>query len=93
MVISLSSCLFVYLLKGGSSRWAAQRIRAEDEGKFDAVRAAKEGRPVFFTGEVGIGSGLFSMPKSHNVHIQLYEFIGQIIDDLFIYYIQYISHG
>ncbi|PQM37056.1 uncharacterized protein Pyn_03155 [Prunus yedoensis var. nudiflora] len=38
--------------QGDSSRWAAQRIRAENEGKFDAVRAAKEGRPVFFTGEM-----------------------------------------
>ncbi|CAL2241872.1 unnamed protein product [Prunus armeniaca] len=38
--------------QGGSSRWAAQRIRVENEGKFDAIRAAKEGRPVFFTGEM-----------------------------------------
>lgn len=38
--------------QGASSRWSAHRIRAEDEGKFDAVRAAKEGRPVYFTGEM-----------------------------------------
>ncbi|KAM1816317.1 hypothetical protein ACFX12_000736 [Malus domestica] len=38
--------------QGASSRWSAHRIRAEDEGKFDAVRAAKEGRPVLFTGEM-----------------------------------------
>ncbi|KAG8653503.1 hypothetical protein MANES_05G029200v8 [Manihot esculenta] len=35
-----------------SSSWSAYRILAEDNGKFDAIRAAKEGRPVFFTGEV-----------------------------------------
>ncbi|XP_021613579.1 proline iminopeptidase isoform X2 [Manihot esculenta] len=34
-----------------SSSWSAYRILAEDNGKFDAIRAAKEGRPVFFTGE------------------------------------------
>lgn len=27
-------------------------MRAEDESKFDALKAAKEGRPVLFTGEV-----------------------------------------
>lgn len=38
--------------QGASSRWSAHRIRAEDEGKFDAVKAAKEGNVVFFTGEM-----------------------------------------
>ncbi|KAL6982060.1 hypothetical protein U1Q18_023676 [Sarracenia purpurea var. burkii] len=38
--------------QGASSRWSALRIRAEDEGKFDANLAAKEGRPVPFTGEM-----------------------------------------
>ncbi|KAF2291178.1 hypothetical protein GH714_020535 [Hevea brasiliensis] len=37
---------------GDSSNWSAYRILAEDNGKFDAIRAAKEGRPVFFTGEM-----------------------------------------
>ncbi|XP_034708449.1 proline iminopeptidase [Vitis riparia] len=38
--------------QGASSRWSAHRIRAKDEGKFDAMKAAKEGRPVLFTGEM-----------------------------------------
>ncbi|CAK7348811.1 unnamed protein product [Dovyalis caffra] len=38
--------------QGDSSRWAAHRIRTEYDGKFDAIRAVKEGRPVFFTGEM-----------------------------------------
>uniref|UniRef100_A0A2N9FPR3 AB hydrolase-1 domain-containing protein n=1 Tax=Fagus sylvatica TaxID=28930 RepID=A0A2N9FPR3_FAGSY len=42
--------------QGASSRWSANRIRSEDEGKFDAINAAKEGRPVLFTGELmGMG--------------------------------------
>ncbi|XP_008232974.1 PREDICTED: proline iminopeptidase isoform X2 [Prunus mume] len=45
--------------QGGSSRWAAQRIRVENEGKFDAIRAAKEGRPVFFTGEVPVAAAVY----------------------------------
>lgn len=39
-------------LKGSSSRWSAHRIRAENEDKFDAIKAVREGRPVMFTGEV-----------------------------------------
>ncbi|XP_038681737.1 proline iminopeptidase-like [Tripterygium wilfordii] len=38
--------------QGASSQWSAQKIRAENESKFDAIRAAKEGRPVLFTGEM-----------------------------------------
>ncbi|XVF73115.1 hypothetical protein PTKIN_Ptkin12aG0175800 [Pterospermum kingtungense] len=38
--------------QGASSRWSAHRVRADHESKFDAIRAAKEGRPVFFTGEM-----------------------------------------
>ncbi|CAI9102030.1 OLC1v1000218C1 [Oldenlandia corymbosa var. corymbosa] len=38
--------------QGAASRWAAQRIRAEHENNFDAIKAAKEGRPVLFTGEM-----------------------------------------
>ncbi|KAB5569381.1 hypothetical protein DKX38_003174 [Salix brachista] len=38
--------------QGDSSLWSAHRIRTEDDGKFDAIRAVKEGRPVFFTGEM-----------------------------------------
>ncbi|GKU96820.1 hypothetical protein SLEP1_g10012 [Rubroshorea leprosula] len=37
---------------GASSRWSAQRLRAKHENKFDAIKAAGEGRPVLFTGEV-----------------------------------------
>lgn len=47
-----SEFLIVYNPKGASSRWSAHRIRAEHENKFDAIKAAKEGRPVLFTGEV-----------------------------------------
>ncbi|KAJ7962465.1 putative Proline iminopeptidase [Quillaja saponaria] len=38
--------------QGTSSRWSAQRIRAEDEEKFDATKAAREGQAVLFTGEM-----------------------------------------
>ncbi|XP_050235601.1 uncharacterized protein LOC126685718 [Mercurialis annua] len=38
--------------QGASSKWAAHRIMAEDNGQFNAIKAAKEGRPVFFTGEM-----------------------------------------
>ncbi|KAK1412219.1 hypothetical protein QVD17_33279 [Tagetes erecta] len=38
--------------QGAASQWAAHRIRAEHENKLDAVKAAREGRPVFLTGEM-----------------------------------------
>ncbi|KAL4586107.1 hypothetical protein LXL04_010738 [Taraxacum kok-saghyz] len=38
--------------QGAASQWAAHRVRLEHENKLDAVKAAKEGRPVFFTGEM-----------------------------------------
>lgn len=38
--------------QGAASQWSAHRIRAEHESKFDAIKAAKEGRPVLFTGEM-----------------------------------------
>ncbi|KDP43915.1 hypothetical protein JCGZ_20925 [Jatropha curcas] len=38
--------------QGSSSRWSAYRILAENNGKFDAIKAAKEGRQVYFTGEM-----------------------------------------
>ncbi|GAB2291051.1 hypothetical protein Dimus_025306 [Dionaea muscipula] len=38
--------------QGAASRWSAHRMRAEHEHIFDAIKAAKEGRPVFFTGEM-----------------------------------------
>ncbi|KAI4355138.1 hypothetical protein L6164_003938 [Bauhinia variegata] len=38
--------------QGTSSRWSANRLRAEYEDKFDAIQAAREGRPVLFTGEM-----------------------------------------
>ncbi|XP_048141435.1 proline iminopeptidase-like [Rhodamnia argentea] len=39
--------------QGASSERSAYRLIGEDESKFDAVKVAKEGRPVLFTGEVG----------------------------------------
>lgn len=38
--------------QGAASRWSAHRIRDETGDIFNAVKAAKEGRPVFFTGEM-----------------------------------------
>ncbi|CAK9134373.1 unnamed protein product [Ilex paraguariensis] len=38
--------------QGAPSRWSANRVRAENEDKFDAIKAAKEGHPVLFTGEM-----------------------------------------
>ncbi|MED6218924.1 hypothetical protein PIB30_031039 [Stylosanthes scabra] len=38
--------------QGSPSRWSAQRIRNETNDKFDAVKAAREGQPVLFTGEM-----------------------------------------
>ncbi|PWA69842.1 Alpha/beta hydrolase fold-1 [Artemisia annua] len=38
--------------QGAASRWAAHKVREEHESKFDAIKAAKEGRPVFLTGEM-----------------------------------------
>ncbi|KAH0731299.1 proline iminopeptidase isoform X1 [Solanum tuberosum] len=38
--------------QGASSLWSAQRIRALNDNKFDAIEAAKVGRPVLFTGEM-----------------------------------------
>ncbi|WRX08064.1 Alpha/beta hydrolase fold-1 - like 2 [Theobroma cacao] len=40
--------------QGASSRWSAHRVRADHDSKFDAIRAAREGRPVLLTGEVTI---------------------------------------
>lgn len=39
--------------QGGASRWTAHRVRERDfREEFDAVRAAKAGQPVMFTGEM-----------------------------------------
>ncbi|KAK6918312.1 Alpha/beta hydrolase fold-1 [Dillenia turbinata] len=38
--------------QGASSQWSAHRMRAEYDGQFDAIKAAKEGHPIFFTGEM-----------------------------------------
>lgn len=38
--------------QGAPSLWSAHRVRANYDDKFDAVKATKEGRPVFFTGEM-----------------------------------------
>ncbi|XP_021850495.1 uncharacterized protein [Spinacia oleracea] len=42
----------VIYCQGAPSQWAAQRIREANGSKFDAIKAAKEGRPVYFTGEM-----------------------------------------
>nr|XP_010925826.1 uncharacterized protein LOC105048262 [Elaeis guineensis] len=38
--------------QGASSRWSAHKIRGEYESMFDPIKAAKEGHPVYFTGEM-----------------------------------------
>ncbi|BAT83570.1 hypothetical protein VIGAN_04073600 [Vigna angularis var. angularis] len=38
--------------QGSASKWSANSIRSEVEDRFDAIRAAKEGLPVLFTGEM-----------------------------------------
>ncbi|RDX68228.1 Proline iminopeptidase, partial [Mucuna pruriens] len=38
--------------QGAASKWSANSVRTEVEDKFDAIRAAKEGVPVLFTGEM-----------------------------------------
>ncbi|XP_020587533.1 uncharacterized protein LOC110029539 [Phalaenopsis equestris] len=38
--------------QGASSLWSAHKVRGEYESIFDAISAAKEARPVFFTGEM-----------------------------------------
>lgn len=38
--------------QGASSQWSAHRIRGEYESIFDPVKAAKESRPIYFTGEM-----------------------------------------
>ncbi|KAH9604144.1 hypothetical protein KSS87_010484, partial [Heliosperma pusillum] len=42
----------VIYCQGAASRWAAERVRNAHGSKFDAVKAAKEGHPVLFTGEM-----------------------------------------
>ncbi|KAK1286321.1 hypothetical protein QJS10_CPB20g02155 [Acorus calamus] len=38
--------------EGTSSRWSAHKVRGEVESIFDPIKAVKEGRPVYFTGEM-----------------------------------------
>ncbi|KAK4786971.1 hypothetical protein SAY86_010804 [Trapa natans] len=38
--------------QGAASCWSAERVMAENESKFNALNAAKENRPVLFTGEM-----------------------------------------
>ncbi|MQL98097.1 hypothetical protein Taro_030811 [Colocasia esculenta] len=38
--------------QGAASKWSAHKIRGGLESAFDPVKAAREGRPVFFTGEM-----------------------------------------
>ncbi|EXB51616.1 Proline iminopeptidase [Morus notabilis] len=38
--------------QGASSQWSANKIRAVYESEFDAIMAARERRPVLFTGEM-----------------------------------------
>lgn len=59
----MSNLLIICKLKGAASEWSAHKIRAENESKFDAIKAAKEGRPVHFTGEVRMNITLFLKKK------------------------------
>lgn len=64
-----------FSLQGSASRWSANRIRTEVENKFDAVKAAREGLPVLFTGEVGCKEYHFSIPcRKHIYFLQKYYF-------------------
>ncbi|XP_020234786.1 uncharacterized protein LOC109814705 [Cajanus cajan] len=38
--------------QGSASKWSANSTRTEVEDKFDAIKAAREGLPVLFTGEM-----------------------------------------
>ncbi|CAM8945294.1 unnamed protein product [Rhodiola kirilowii] len=38
--------------QAAASGWSAQKMRAEYESNFDAIKAAREARPVLFTGEM-----------------------------------------
>lgn len=55
------------VLKGASSGWSAHKIRAEYENQFNAILAAKEGRPVYFTGEV---SAILQSIKKKKDHVR-----------------------
>lgn len=39
-------------MQGSPSKWSAHKIGSECESLFDPIKAIKEGRPVYFTGEV-----------------------------------------
>ncbi|GAU32009.1 hypothetical protein TSUD_157980 [Trifolium subterraneum] len=45
--------------QGSPSRWSASRIRTEVEDKFDAIKSAREGLPVLFTGEVPVAAAVY----------------------------------
>lgn len=45
----------IYCQTGGTSAWAAQRVRDEHAADFDALAQARAGQPVMFTGEQGGG--------------------------------------
>lgn len=60
-MLDMCSFSFNTALQGSSSRWSASRIRAEADDKFDAIKAAREGLPVYFTGEVGYKGYHFSL--------------------------------
>lgn len=73
-ILSIMNFLIFIILKGASSRWAAERIMANYEGKFHPIKAAKGRRPVLFTGEVDI-------TISYETYVK-----AQKLDNIFILY-------
>jgi hypothetical protein len=65
---------FITALQGSPSRWSASRIRTEVEDKFDAIKAAREGLPVLFTGEVGYKEYHFSLLCNAQSIYQLHKY-------------------
>nr|KAJ0209407.1 hypothetical protein LSAT_V11C400170600 [Lactuca sativa] len=66
--------------QGAASQWAAHRVRLEHESKLDAVKAAKENRPVLLTGEVPVAAAVYyeDMFVNFNVAMETSKEIGGI---------------
>jgi hypothetical protein len=62
-------CCSPLTLQGSASRWSASRIRTEVEDKFDAIKAAKEGLPILFTGEVEYKEFHFSLLFTKHLYL------------------------
>jgi len=84
-IISLTCMISVVLLRhcsqGSASRWSASRIRIEVEEKFDAIKAAKEGIPVLFTGEVEYKESHFILVLLFTKHLYFLHnyYIGNVL--------------